>query len=135
MKVAIRENEVFIDYAERFGDAEIEMPPYNYTVTELPDDIEYAAVEYGDFNIKDGDYVFDRTKYEERIAAIKNGRADLLYKTVIESKIRERYTISDELAILRQRDIKKKEFDAYYQYVENVKANIKRNFIDKDNLL
>lgn len=132
MKVAIRENEVFIDYAERFGDIEIEMPPYNYTVTELPDGIDYAAVEYGDFVIKDGEYVFDRIKFEERIALNEAEKAELLYRINVESKIRERYNVSDELALLRQRDIKRQEFDVYYEYVEKVKEKCKTEIFQQN---
>lgn len=43
------------------------------------------------------------------------------------AKIRERYSINDELALLRQKDTKTAEFQAYYQYVEECKSNIKAN--------
>lgn len=47
------------------------------------------------------------------------------YKILVEAMIRNVYTISGELAILRQRDEKKEEFDAYYQYAEQCKAYAK----------
>jgi hypothetical protein len=36
-------------------------------------------------------------------------------------------SINDELALLRQKDTKTSEFQAYYQYVEECKSNIKAN--------
>ncbi|GAE83346.1 hypothetical protein [Bacteroides reticulotermitis] len=43
------------------------------------------------------------------------------YERVIESLIRERYGISDELAIQRQRDIKTDEFAEYCEYADSCK--------------
>lgn len=48
-----------------------------------------------------------------------------LYESLIIRKIRKRYTVNQELAILRQRDTKPAEFAAYNEYVERCKANIK----------
>lgn len=50
---------------------------------------------------------------------------ETLYEAVIVRKIRERYTVSQELAILRQRDTKPEEFAAYNAYVESCKAAAK----------
>ena len=49
------------------------------------------------------------------------------YEEQVVAKIRERYSINDELALLRQKDTKTSEFQAYYQYVEECKSNIKAN--------
>lgn len=43
----------------------------------------------------------------------------------IEKLIRLRYSISDELAILRQRDEKPEEFTAYHAYAEECKKIVK----------
>lgn len=43
----------------------------------------------------------------------------------IERLIRKRYTISDELAILRQRDEKPEEFATYHAYAEECKRAVK----------
>lgn len=43
------------------------------------------------------------------------------YKNRIIDLVRERYSIDDELAIQRQRDIKIDEFNAYNAFVESVK--------------
>lgn len=44
------------------------------------------------------------------------------YEELVVMKIRERYTIDDELAILRQRDVKQDEFAEYNEYCEQCKA-------------
>lgn len=49
------------------------------------------------------------------------------YGEEVNSKIRERYTLSEELAILRQRDSKPQEFDEYYKYAEACKLQVKTN--------
>ena len=51
------------------------------------------------------------------------------YKAKVEEKIRERYSISDELAILRQRDTKPDEYEAYYSYAEECKRTIKEEMV------
>jgi hypothetical protein len=50
-----------------------------------------------------------------------------LYESEIIRRIRERYTINQELAILRQRDTKPEEFAEYNAYVEQCKADIKKS--------
>lgn len=52
---------------------------------------------------------------------------EMTYEEQVVAKIRERYSINDELALLRQKDTKTAEFQAYYQYVEECKSNIKAN--------
>lgn len=52
---------------------------------------------------------------------------EMTYEEQVVAKIRERYNINDELALLRQKDTKTAEFQAYYQYVEECKSNIKAN--------
>lgn len=47
------------------------------------------------------------------------------YENLVESKIRLRYTLSQELAILRQRDSKPSEYQEYFDYCEHCKANAK----------
>jgi hypothetical protein len=44
------------------------------------------------------------------------------YEQRVVNRIRERYSVDDELAILRQRDSKPEEFAEYNAYVEKVKA-------------
>ena len=51
--------------------------------------------------------------------------ANYTYEELVEMFIRERYSVSDELALLRQRDVKKEEFDAYFAFCEECKARAK----------
>lgn len=48
-----------------------------------------------------------------------------LYENMIIRKIRAKYTVNQELAILRQRDNKPEEFAEYNAYVERCKAEVK----------
>lgn len=48
-----------------------------------------------------------------------------LYENLIVKKIRQKYSINEELAILRQRDEKPDEFKEYHDYVEVCKAEAK----------
>ena len=61
---------------------------------------------------------------------LKNKDADVkafnaIYESMIIQKIRQRYSINQELAVLRQRDEKPDEFAEYNAYVEQCKAEIK----------
>lgn len=47
------------------------------------------------------------------------------YEERVQTLIRERYTVADELALLRQRDTKPEEFAAYFEYAEQCKAKAK----------
>lgn len=51
---------------------------------------------------------------------------ELLYEKKIEKKIRKKYSINAELAILRQRDTKPAEYTAYNNFVEACKAEVKQ---------
>ena len=63
--------------------------------------------------------------------ALKNKEVDSksfdeLYENLIIRKIRAKYTVNQELAILRQRDAKPVEFIEYNAYVERCKAEVKK---------
>ena len=47
------------------------------------------------------------------------------YNEEVNSMIRQRYSLSEELAILRQRDTKPEEFAAYNEYAEYCKVEVK----------
>lgn len=64
------------------------------------------------------------TKKEMKLA-ILNGKEQLVYEELIIKLIREKYTINQELAILRQRDSKPNEYEIYNNYVEGCKAQVK----------
>lgn len=51
--------------------------------------------------------------------------ASIPYDEAVDTKIRERYSISQEFAILRQRDEKPDEYAAYFTYCEECKQYVK----------
>lgn len=51
------------------------------------------------------------------------------YPVLVERFIREKYTLSAELAILRQRDVKTAEFDEYNAYAESCKERAKAEIL------
>ena len=55
----------------------------------------------------------------------KETEVNYTYEELVEMFIRERYSVSDELALLRQRDVKKEEFNAYFAFCEECKARAK----------
>lgn len=57
--------------------------------------------------------------------AERNHWQSIDYDEAVNAKIRERYGLSNELAILRQRDEKPDEYQAYYAYCEECKAWVK----------
>lgn len=61
-------------------------------------------------------------KFEE-VYAIPEQSID--YNEEVNSMIRQRYSLSEELAILRQRDVKPEEFAAYNEYAEKCKSKVK----------
>ena len=63
------------------------------------------------------------TKTEQMLLE-KNGKAGSLRDAAINQKIRRKYSLSNELAILRQRDEKPEEFAIYNAYVEECKAEV-----------
>ena len=62
--------------------------------------------------------------------AKKNGTLTELYEQEVIRLIRKKYTINQELAILRQRESKPTEFEEYNTYVEESKRVVKDE-IDK----
>lgn len=61
----------------------------------------------------------------EELAEIEMHTIKPDYKESIISAIREKYSVDDELAILRQRDTKPDEFEEYFKFVESVKESLK----------
>lgn len=61
---------------------------------------------------------------EKRLAE-KNGSLEALYHQKVVELLRERYTVNEELSILRQRDAKAEEFSAYNAFVEECKTKAK----------
>ena len=99
-----------------FSDEELAQPPYNYTKVEIDD--KYADCVASDFN---KDLSFSIDKYKSR----KEVEAKIEYENKIVSLIRKKYSVNQELAILRQRDTKPEEFEEYHKYVEQCKVQVK----------
>lgn len=70
----------------------------------------------------DGKYI--EVKQEEK-QALATEITPLPYKERVINRIRAVYSVDDEIAIIRQRDIKPEEFRAYNDFVEAVKAKEK----------
>lgn len=66
-----------------------------------------------------------RLKLAKKNREVNPASWEELYENLIIRKIRKRYSVNQELAILRQRDTKPEEFAAYNEYVENCKADVK----------
>lgn len=56
----------------------------------------------------------------------KNITKEKLYPSLVSAMIRERYSIDDEMAILRQKETKPEEWEAYNAFCEDCKAKAKR---------
>ena len=84
------------------------------------DDI-YSDCVKDDFN---DDFTFNADKYLAR----KEKEKRIRYEDYIIEKIREVYSINQELSILRQQTSKPSEFDEYNLYVEKCKAEAKNKF-------
>ena len=64
---------------------------------------------------------------EQEIAEMNEPALLLTYEQRIVLRIREKYSVDDELAILRQRDTKPDEFAAYNDFVEHIKDEEKQD--------
>lgn len=75
----------------------------------------------------------ERELTEEEIAILQENELkverdywlNIDYSEAVNLKIRERYTESQEFAILRQKDDKPEEYNSYYTYCEECKAYVK----------
>ena len=113
MKVCIKDNEIYWNYHEVYG--EQKAIEDGYEIIDIPDGYEDCVIE--DFT----ENSFSIELYNKR----KENQKVKLYEQLIISKIRSRYTIDQELAILRQRDVKPIEFAEYNAYVEQCKVEAK----------
>ena len=57
-----------------------------------------------------------------QIEEVEENQEIIPYEHRVVSRIREVYSIDDELAILRQKDTKPEEFSEYNAFVEQIKA-------------
>ena len=61
------------------------------------------------------------TEYKEE----ESKEQEIDYERAVVALIREKYSVDEELALLRQRDEKEDEFKDYYDYCEECKTKIK----------
>lgn len=54
-----------------------------------------------------------------------NGTYFRIYGDMVNELVREKYNISEELALIRQKDEKPDEYNEYYLYVEKCKTRVK----------
>ena len=102
------------NFFDRFTDADL--GKYGFIKFEAPSDCKLT-----DFN---DDLSFNIDKYNTR----KRKDLQIEYESLVVEKIRERYNLNQELAILRQRDSKPEEFYEYNTYVEMCKQEIKTKY-------
>ena len=69
--------------------------------------------------------LFNPVRDSKRLPESKRNK-ELEYEKCVESLIRKKYSISAELAILRQRDTKPEEYAVYNAYAELCKAEAKK---------
>lgn len=118
MKICIKEDEFNPSLLYQNWCSEESAINMGYTIIEIED--QYKDCDYQDFN---EDLTFSVEKYNAR----KQRENERLYVDNIVAKIRLRYSINDELAILRQAITKPEEYQEYYDYVEQCKAEVKNN--------
>lgn len=70
--------------------------------------------------------VLENGKYrdmtDKELSELEKNSQPIPYKERVIEQIRQKYSIDDELAILRQRDTKPQEFSEYNAFVEEIKA-------------
>ena len=91
-----------------------------YKIVDVED--KYCDCTFDDF---DENLNFSISKYNERIAREKEEKQTFDYQNLVVSLIRKKYSINQELAILRQQNSKPQEYEEYFDYVEECKLQAK----------
>ena len=89
----------------------------NMTPIEVVEEVRYIG--------EDGEEHVERmatTQYEADAVVVEK---PVTYARIVDALVRDRYTLSDELALLRQRESKREEFAEYNAYVERCKEMAK----------
>ncbi len=79
-----------------------------------------------DFGTLDGITVEADTQEEQTATETEAEAGTVPYEVKVNDLIRQRYTLSEELALLRQQASKADEYKAYYDYCEECKATAKQ---------
>lgn len=105
---------IYVDkyFFDRYSDEDLNK--YRYTKISVAEDFVIS-----DLN---DDLTFSYDKYNSRKAKEHQAK----YESLVVEKIRRNYTIDQELALLRQRDVKTEEFYNYNTYVELCKTEAKQ---------
>ena len=99
------------------------------TIAEYPNggkDVEWVV----DIQAVEAKEAYD--EYEDILIYVQYNAEELekkkeeLYPILVEQYIREKYSLSAEIAILRQRDTKQEEFEAYNVYAEDCKERARK---------
>ena len=120
MKVCIKENEFNPSLLNQKWCNEKIATKMGYTIVEIEEKYNDCCLE--DFN---EDFTFNVDKYNARKLKNEQEKSNLKYEDEIVSLIRQRYSVNQELAILRQRDTKPEEFAEYNTFVEQCKYEVK----------
>ena len=78
-------------------------------------DASHTIIEYDPAEVKHGEETAE--EYTKKVIVPEVSKA-----AIVEALVRKEYTVSDEIAIIRQRTTKKAEFEAYNARVEAIKA-------------
>lgn len=81
---------------------------------------------------RDGKIVYEYEPIPEMPEEEEIPIPEIPYEQQVVNRIRERYSVDDELAILRQRDTKPDEFEAYNEYAEQCKKEIKESIFSAE---
>lgn len=123
----LKTDRIFIRHHEAIE--EVQMQSHFETIAEYPNggkdvreviDVPYSPAQEAWDEYEDIKVYISYTEEEQTEADIKR------YELQVEMKIREKYSISQELAILRQRDSKPEEYAEYNAYCEECKAQAKK---------
>ena len=63
---------------------------------------------------------------------LKNISKEKLYANLVSKLIRERYSVDDEMAILRQKETKPEEWETYNTFCEECKVKAKEEIYGKE---
>lgn len=74
---------------------------------------------------RNGAIVYEYEPIQDMPVEEEQPTPEMTYEQQVVAKIREKYSVDDELAILRQRDTKPDEFEAYNAYAEACKMSVK----------
>ena len=78
-------------------------------------DASHTIIEYAPAEVQHGEEIAE--EYTKKVIVPEVSKA-----AIVEALVRKEYSVSDEIAIIRQRTTKKAEFDTYNARVEELKA-------------